>query len=237
MRRSVSPWLTRPSSSFLSFSLSLSVVFHPTAWRIRYASSERGFEDLKTNYWIDVRQAVVSLPCFFLPLPCFCPPPHHFNLPPSSFSISAALTRRKTTCFFFVTLHCIDCLTCQCTVQFKPFFSCIAGRSKNIDLWHPTAALYCVFFFLIHWQSEIINRAVSTHTATQLYCFYCIYACSGAKPPFAALKKKRGVDGNNDNGWTPASRRDGSISSAVLNSEGLLSVALKVLSKKGDQQS
>ena len=62
-------------------------------------------------------------------------------------SISAALTRRKTTCFFFfVTLRCIDCLTCQCAVQFKPSFSCIAGRSKNIDLWRPTEALYCVFF-------------------------------------------------------------------------------------------
>lgn len=134
-----------------------------------------------------------ACPAFF----CLCPASallHITSISLPLLSLSRPPWRGgKQRVFFFVTLHCIDCLTCQCTVQFKPFFSCIAGRSKNIDLWHPTAALYCVFFFLIHWQSEIINRAVSTHTATQLYCFYCIYACSGAKPPFAALKKKGGL--------------------------------------------
>lgn len=34
---------------------------------------------IKTNYWIDVRQAVVSLPRFSLPPPCFCSTPHHFD--------------------------------------------------------------------------------------------------------------------------------------------------------------
>ena len=181
--------LTNPT--LFSLSLSLSVVFCPTAWRIRYASSERGFEDLKTNYWIDVRQAVVSLPCFFSASALLLPSSTSFqslSLSPLS-SISAALTRRKTTCFFFfVTLRCIDCLTCQCAVQFKPSFSCIAGRSKNIDLWRPTEALYCVFlFFFVSTDSLRSLTVLYPHTLQLNYTAFIAYiACSGAKPPFAA---------------------------------------------------
>ena len=119
MRCSVCPWLTRPSS--LSLSLSLSVVFCPTAWRIRYASSERGFEDLKTNYWIDVRQAVVSLPCFFSASALLLPSSTSFqSLSLSLFFLLSRLPWRggKQHVFFFcnTALHRLPHLSVCSTV-------------------------------------------------------------------------------------------------------------------------
>ena len=85
---------------------------------------------------------------------CLCPASALLHIISISLSLSSFFylgcpdEEENNMFFFFVTLRCIDCLTCQCAVQFKPSFSCIAGRSKNIDLWRPTEALYCVFFFL-----------------------------------------------------------------------------------------
>lgn len=97
-------------------SLSLCVCLPPTVWRIRYVSSERG-TTIKTNYWIDVRQAVVSLPCFF----CLCPASallHIISLYFVFHSVCFSATLRRKIKRFLLW-HCSRSLTCQYTVRFE----------------------------------------------------------------------------------------------------------------------
>lgn len=108
--------LTRPS---------LSLCLPPTVWRIRYVSSERGTA-IKTNSWIDVRQAVVSLPCFF----CLCPAS---ALPTSSLSLlyfTVCLSRSES----FLQRHRIS--------SHVSVTGCSSGHSEIINLWHSTAAVF-----------------------------------------------------------------------------------------------
>lgn len=130
-------FLTRPSP--------LSVCLPPTVWRIRYVSSERG-TTIKTNYWIDVRQAVVSLPCFF----CLCPASALLHIISLSFvfhsvCFSATLRRKIKR---FLLWHCIKSLTCQYTVRFEQVVPhCWPLLNHWPSTFHCSYVLSFFFFF------------------------------------------------------------------------------------------
>lgn len=79
----------------------------------------------KTNCWIDVRQAVVSLPCFSLPL---------LRLSVFVFWFSRVFQTEEEKKTFSLH-HCIYSLT-SCSAWF-------------VDLWHSTTALHCLSFSFI----------------------------------------------------------------------------------------
>ena len=154
-------WIT------LTLPLSLFSFFSPTVWRIRYVSSERGTK-IKTNYWIDVRQAVVSLPCLF----CLCPAS---ALSTSSLSLFHSVCfgrpdNEENKDFVFVTLqHCINShLTVYSTV-----LTVSPHRWPRLNHWPLTFHCSCTLCFgSTDMTVALTHGSLSKHAWTKLYSFH-----------------------------------------------------------------
>lgn len=111
---------------------------------------------VKTNYWIDVRQAVVSLPCFF----CLCPASallHIISLYFVFHSVCFSATLRRKIKRFLLW-HCIKSLTCRYTVRFEQVVPhCWPLLNHWPSTFHCSCVLSFFFFFLPPTVSESIK--------------------------------------------------------------------------------
>ena len=149
MRCSVCLWLTRPSSFFLSFFLSFSLCCLSSNSLKNQICVQWAWVRRFKNQLLDWCQTSCGqLALLFSASALLLPSSTSFQSPSLFFLYLGRPDEEENNVFFFVTLHCIDCLTCQCTVQFKAFFSCIAGRStKHRPLTSHCSSVLCFCFF------------------------------------------------------------------------------------------